>query len=117
MICEQWDVLVVPFPFSDLPGTKRRPALTLSRRTFNAHGHTVLAMITSKAAPAWPGDTPIEGLAEAGLRVGCLVRPKLFTLDNRLILGRIGRLAPPDHLRVRRALARHVGLAPASPRR
>ena len=49
-------------------------------------GHTVLAMITTKRAPVWPSDTPIEDLEEAGLPRPCAVRLKVFTLDNRLIV-------------------------------
>ncbi len=97
MICEAGDVAVVPFPFTERPGTKRRPALVLSGSGFNREsGHTVLAMITTKRAPAWPSDTPIEDLGEAGLPRPCAVRLKVFTLDNRLILRRAGRLSGTD---------------------
>lgn len=47
MISERWDVVVVPFPFAEGPGEKRRPALALSSRDFNRAGHTILAMITT----------------------------------------------------------------------
>lgn len=96
MTCDAWSVVVVPFPFSEKPGAKRRPALVLSAKTFNEAGHTVLAMITSKAHSPWPGDTDVTDVSRAGLRVPCLVRLKLFTLDNRLILERIGTLAAKD---------------------
>lgn len=43
---EQWEVVIVPFPFGTQPGNKRRPALVLSKRAFNQHGSTVLAMST-----------------------------------------------------------------------
>ena len=57
---EAFDVVVVPFPFTDRNTTKRRPALVLSdARAFNEQaGHFVLAMITSarhsgrRASPA-----------------------------------------------------------------
>ncbi|MBI5440414.1 MAG: type II toxin-antitoxin system PemK/MazF family toxin [Deltaproteobacteria bacterium] len=96
MTCERWDVVVVPFPFTDKVGSKKRPALVLSVPAFNYAGHTVLAMITSKGHSPWPGDTTIRDLAAAGLRVPCLVRLKLFTLDNRLILSRLGTLGEAD---------------------
>lgn len=44
---DQWEVVIVPFPLSTQPGNKRRPALVLSKRAFNQHGSTVLAMITT----------------------------------------------------------------------
>lgn len=96
MISEQWDVVVVPFPFSEQPGEKRRPAVALSSPGFNRAGHTILAMITSAAHRPWPGDTPLTALAPAGLRAPCIVRLKLFTLDNRLLLRRSGTLDAAD---------------------
>jgi len=43
VIYEPWDVVVVPFPFTERAGTKRRPALVLSKKAFNENGHTILA--------------------------------------------------------------------------
>lgn len=53
-------------------------------------------MITSAAHRPWAADTPITGLASAGLRTQCIVRLKLFTLDNRLLLRRSGSLSATD---------------------
>jgi mRNA interferase MazF len=97
MIPEPWDVVVVPFPFADRRGLKRRPALVMSQAVFNQDSsHSVLAMITSSPHSAWPSDTPIFDPQSAGLHVPCVVRFKLFTLDNRLIIRRLGRLGPAD---------------------
>ena len=104
MICEAWDVVVVPFPFSERPGAKRRPALVLSRASFNGAGRTVLAMITTRAHRGWPGDVEIEGLGQAGLPLPCIVRLKLFTLDNRLLTKRLGSLSEVDRQRAESAL-------------
>ena len=103
MTCEAWDVVTVPFPFTDRATQKRRPALILSKRSFNRHGHSLMAMITS-SRPSWPGDSPLSQLASSGLSVPCIVRLKLFTLDNRLIVKRIGRLSDEDKNRVAAAL-------------
>ena len=108
MICDRWDVVVVPFPFSDKAAEKRRPALVLSNKTFNASGHTVLAMITTRSHHPWPGDCNVEEHDDAGLPLPCLVRLKLFTLDNRVILRRIGRLSDADRKRVEANLEKHL---------
>jgi len=49
MIYEVFDVVVVPFPFTDRASNKRRPALVLSDgKKFNKKvDHCVLTMITS----------------------------------------------------------------------
>lgn len=76
----------------------------MSRASFNAHGHSILAMITTRARPAWPGDAPIRDPSSARLPQNCLVRLKVFTLDNRLIADRIGRLGEDDRAEVAAAL-------------
>jgi mRNA interferase MazF len=94
--CKPWQVVVVPFPFTDRATSKRRPALVLSAKTFNREGHSVLAMITSASHQPWPGDTPLTDLVGTGLKSPSLVRLKLFTLDNRFIARRIGALGSRD---------------------
>jgi len=108
VICDSWDVVVVPFPFIEKGATKRRPALVVSKRTFNKAGHSVLAMITTKAHPKWPGDTELSEYAEAGLHMRCIVRLKIFTLDNRLILKRIGHLSKVDAKNVKHNKILHI---------
>jgi len=109
--CDLFEVVVVPFPFTDTSGSKRRPALVVSEpEAFgDVIGHSVLAMITSAKNARWPLDAEIEDLEAAGLRAPSVVRMKLFTLDHRLILRSAGRLAPEDAERVREALARLLG--------
>ncbi len=104
MICNQWDVVTVPFPFTDKPDAKRRPSLVLSNAAFNRGGHTVLAMITTRGHRPWPGDAAIEEYTAAGLNLPCQVRLKLFTLDNRLLLKKIGRLSDNDSGKVKKTL-------------
>ena len=96
MICEPWAVIIVPFPFTEGPQSKRRPALALSTKAFNENGYTVLAMITTKAHHPWPGDTDIDDYQLAGLKTPCIVRLKIFTLDNRLVVRQVGRLSDKD---------------------
>ncbi len=111
MICEPGAVVVVPFPFSDLPIAKPRPALTLSPPAANAEsGQTLMAMITSATRSRWTNDVEITGLEEAGLRMPCLVRWKLFTIDNRLIARVAGRLSEVDRRAAARAARLLIGL-------
>ena len=85
------DVAVVPFPFADLTGAKRRPALVLAR----AGGSDVLlCQITSRdvrddaAVPL-----RLDAFVQGGLRVPSNVRPnRLFTADERLVLYTAGRV-------------------------
>lgn len=99
------DVIVVPFPFTDSAASRRRPALVLSSAGWNeASGHLVCAMITSARQSAWPLDVPVTDLASAGLTTACVVRMKLFTLDQRLVLRRACALGARDAGQVAQAL-------------
>lgn len=111
MTYEAFDVVVVPFPFTDRRTAKRRPALVLSRAdTFGCRsGHSVLAMITTQRGSYWPLDVPISDGKSAGLSASSIVRMKLFTLDHRLILRKAGRLARADKHEVLRSLQSLLG--------
>ena len=109
MICSRYDVVTVPFPFADRPKTKKRPAVVLSNKEFNRSNHTILAMITTKKEPAWPGDSQISNYSDAGLRLPCLVRFKFFTLDNRLLKIRIGHLSEKDSNQIAKGLHSYLG--------
>jgi mRNA interferase MazF len=101
-----FDVVVVPFPFTDRNTEKRRPALVLSdHKNFNdISENCVLAMITSAKNSDWPLDAPINSIKETGLPAPSKVRMKLFTLDNRLILKKIGGLSAKDQKTVKESL-------------
>jgi mRNA interferase MazF len=107
-VFRRFEVLRVPFPFTDRAVQKNRPALVLSSaRHFNTPAaHSVMAMITSATHARWPLDVEIHDLACAGLPAPSLVRFKLFTLDHRLVRGMLGRLADDDAERVQAAIDR-----------
>ena len=102
----RYDVVRVPFPFTDRAAEKNRPAVILSdNAAFNSRAaHSVMAMITSAAHARWPLDVEIADLGAAGLPAPSLIRFKLFTLDHRLIRGALGRLAEEDAARVAKAV-------------
>ncbi len=109
MTFEPFDVVVVPFPFSDREATRRRPALVVSSPDFNAtHDQSILAMITSAGGGDWPSDVTIRDWYEAGLSVPCKVRLKLFTLDDALVLRKTGALSERDAEAVRSSLVRFL---------
>jgi mRNA interferase MazF len=83
-IYNQFDVVVVPFPFTDGSTTKRRPALIISEQiTFNTPMQkSVMAMITTATHQPWILDVNISDLSAAGLNNPSIVRMKLFTLDH-----------------------------------
>lgn len=103
---DAYEVVVVPFPFTDRNTTKRRPALVISDGNVFAQqvGQSVLAMITSAANSDWPLDINIHDLDSAGLPSPSVVRMKIFTLDNQLMVRKVGILSQVDQDKVRQGL-------------
>jgi mRNA interferase MazF len=85
------EVVVLPFPFSDLSSSKRRPALVIAPLPGN---DVILCMITSKAirdSHAIP--LARTDFAGGGLPRSSYIRPnRLFTADSRIVLRSVGRL-------------------------
>ena len=87
------DVVVVPFPFSDLSTNKKRPALVVAAL---AGDDVILCQITSQTV----SDSYAVPLASADFKTGTLrqesnIRPnRLFTADSNIILYRAGALTP-----------------------
>ena len=112
MIFKAFDVVAVPFPFTDRDAEKRRPALVISNERFNQqHNQLVLAMITSTTDHIWPSDVSLTKWQEAGLKVACHFRMKLFTLDKNLVVKVIGHLSPKDVKSVQAALTENISIA------
>jgi mRNA interferase MazF len=80
---ETWDIVKVPFPYTDRPVRQRRPALVVVAGELQAaHGLLWLVMITSAAHRGWPGDVIITDLVAAGLPAPSIARPaKIATID------------------------------------
>ena len=85
------EVVVLPFPFSDLSSSKRRPALVIVPLQGD---DVILCMITSKtvrdsnAIPLAHTD-----FAGGGLPRSSYVRPnRLFTADSRIVIRSVGKL-------------------------
>jgi len=99
---ERGDVVIAPFPFTDIPLSKRHPVVVLSNADpFNRQtGQVVCAMVTGARKSSWPFDTAIVNNEAAGVRGPCVVRMKLVTLDQRVLGTRCGRLAEDDLDRV-----------------
>ena len=87
------DVVVLPFPFSDLSQTKRRPALVVATA---GGGEVLLCQITSQnvrdrhAVSLNPGD-----FQSGSLKKTSNIRPNhIFTADSEIILYCAGHILP-----------------------
>ena len=93
----QGDVVLVPFPFTDLTAIKQRPALVLSPERLNRlRADLIVAAITSQIPEALNDDEVL--LSEADLRASGLPKRsmvklgKIFTIHQGLIRKKLGRV-------------------------
>lgn len=98
-----FDVVLVPFPFSDLSSTKKRPCLVIS--SFKPQGlnhHSIIAMITSNLnGLSFPFDYQIKEFKKAGLPKPSILRlSKLVSIDNQMITTHLGKLEEIDQKKV-----------------
>lgn len=83
------DIVLIPFPFTDLSGSKNRPALVL----VGGEVDVTLAFISTQLK--WKEDTDVllKPTKENGLKIESVVRlSKLATIDKELAIGRLGRI-------------------------
>jgi mRNA interferase MazF len=83
------DVVVIPFPFSDLSQAKRRPALVIATLEGD---DVILCQITSKTIKDTFGISVDDtDFISGSLKQSGNIRPnRLFTADRNLILYKIG---------------------------
>lgn len=97
MIYEKWDIVLLPFPFTDLTSSKKRPALIVSPKQYNSQFDVIVAFITSKMDLDYrEGDYRILNWEKANLPKPSMLRMKLATIDKAIILKQLGVLVSED---------------------
>jgi len=97
IIYKKWEVILVPFPFTDLQRTKKRPALIISPNEYNESLDVVIAMITSQLyTKPRIGDYKIQDWQNASLPKPSLIRMKFATITKSIIDKKIGSLTEID---------------------
>lgn len=87
------DIILIPFPFSDLSDTKIRPCLVLLESEYDV----TVSFITTQRGWHDNNSVAIKPLSTNGLKKDSLIRlNKLATIDKELIMGEIGMLDEAD---------------------
>jgi len=103
---KQWDVVKVPFPYTDRPVRQYRPGLVVAAgKLETAHGLLWVLMITSAANRGWADDAIISNLKTAGLPAASVVRCAKIATIEASDAARIGRLPRADQRNVAKILA------------
>lgn len=97
------DVVLVPFPFTDLTKVKRRPALVLVVGELDV----TVSFITTQLKWQETNDLMIDPKSDNGLKSISLIKlTKLATIDKDLVIGKLGSLSDSEISIVNRSLIR-----------
>ena len=104
-------VVLVPFPFTDQSGTKKRPAVIVSSHGYNASRRDIVIMaITSQVrTPLGFGEAMISAWQAAGLIKTSVLKPVFTTIDQALVIRTMGTLTAADIKTLRQLVADVIG--------
>ena len=108
------DIVLVPFPFTDQTATKKRPAVIISS-TDNSYNNTssdiVIMAITSKTDKnLTTGECLINNWQNAGLLKPSVIKPAISTIEQTLVLKKLGRLSQKDLILMENTLVEFLDL-------
>lgn len=105
------EVVLVPFPFTDQSGAKKRPAVIVSSSGYNANRRDLVIMaITSQIRqPLGFGEALIADWQATGLIKPSVLKPVFTTIEQSLVVRSLGKLAAADLRTLREAVRQIIG--------
>lgn len=112
MAYQRGDVVLIPFPYTDLSASKTRPAIVVSSDLYHAERTELLLAYVSSQVSHFNSkiDYLLNDWAAAGLLKPSFVRPKIAAVEPTLIVYRAGALSRQDLAGIDRCLRRAMGL-------
>ncbi len=109
---ERGDVVLVPFPFSDQTITKKRPAAIISSKIYNDTSSDIVIMaITSQTEKTVGiGECLIKDWQDAGLLKPSAIKPAISTIEQALVLKKLGKFSSKDLLLLQNTLKEFLDL-------
>ena len=100
------DVVLVRFPFTNQTAFKQRPAVVVSNHVYNvAKPDVVIMAITSQVhSPSGLGEVRISQWQAANLLKPSAIKPVFATLEQNLILRKLGVLDASDQAALRQTI-------------
>lgn len=102
------EVVLVRYPFSDLSGSKIRPAVIVN--VPHTSKDVFILPLTSKTTSLLAGEFVLKDWRQAGLNVETAVKRGLYTVQQNLIVQRVGKLWDSDLKALNDALRLWLGL-------
>ncbi|MCI4625151.1 MAG: type II toxin-antitoxin system PemK/MazF family toxin [Candidatus Magnetoovum sp. WYHC-5] len=106
------DIILVPFPFSNQTTMKKRPAVIISSDVYNMSASDIVIMaITSQIYKTDTiGVCVIKNWQQAGLFMQSAIKPAISTIEQIIVIKRLGKLAHEDILSMDLALMKLLGI-------
>ena len=102
------DVVLVRYPFSDLSGSKIRPAVVVSAHHISKD--IIIVPLTSKTSPLLAGEFVLADWSQVGLNVESAVKRGVYTVHESLVAQTLGQLSDRDAAKVEASLRDWLGL-------
>ena len=105
------EVVLVPFPFTDQSGAKKRPVVVVSGNDYNTNRRDLIIMaITSQiSVPLGFGVALVTDWQSAGLIKPSVLKPVFTTIEQSLVVRTLGMLSADDVRTLRELVAQVVG--------
>ncbi len=105
------EVVLVPFPFTNQSGAKKRPAVIISSNRYNAVRRDVVIMaITSQIRlPLDFAEALVSDWQAAGLIKPSVLKPVLTTIEQGMVIRAMGQLSVSDLTALRQVIAQGIG--------
>ncbi|HEX8501702.1 MAG TPA: type II toxin-antitoxin system PemK/MazF family toxin [Pyrinomonadaceae bacterium] len=102
------EVVLVRFPFSNLAGSKVRPAVVANAP--HPSQDVFVVPLTSRVSPLLKGEFALADWNGAGLNVPSAVKRGLYTIHQTLVAKSVGRLSAADAGALEHSLRGWLGL-------
>ncbi|MBI5360899.1 MAG: type II toxin-antitoxin system PemK/MazF family toxin [Planctomycetes bacterium] len=112
MNCLKGDVVLFPYPFSNLTGRKVRPAVIVGKTSSNS-SDVFIVPLTSRTNNLAEGEFVLFDTKQAGLNVISAVKRGCFLVDRQLTISKIGKLSSRDLLLLENSLRNWLDLQKA----
>ncbi|HEX8845650.1 MAG TPA: type II toxin-antitoxin system PemK/MazF family toxin [Pyrinomonadaceae bacterium] len=102
------EVILVHYPFSNLTGSKVRPAIVVNAP--HVSQDVIIVPLTSKTSQLLAGEFILTDWSRAGLNVPSVAKRGLFTVHQNLVAKSVGKLSDADVDRLEISLRDWLGL-------
>jgi mRNA interferase MazF len=102
------EVILVRYPFSNLSGSKVRPAIVVNAS--HSSQDVIIVPLTSKVSALFAGEFVLADWQGAGLNVASAVKRGLYTVHQSLVIKSVGSLSALDAGRLDDSMRDWLGL-------